>query len=502
MAESSTNQTGFFGHPKGLSTLFFTEMWERFSYYGMRAILVLFMTTETAQEGLGLTTETAAAVYGLYTAGVYLLTLPGGWLADNIFGQRKAIYYGGVLIMIGHLILAIPGSPSIFFLGLAFVAMGTGLLKPNISTIVGDLYPDKGARRDAGFSIFYMGINLGSLLGQTFVALLGEKVNWHLGFGLAAVGMLAGLIQYRLTADKTLGDIGVEPKAKLKREEEGTAGESNSMLAGIFAVLLVGLILALQFAGVIDLMTARGLAEAVGIIIVAVTLVYFAYILIAGGLNDDEKKKVVVIFFLFVGAALFWAGFEQAGSSLNLFARDYTDRMLFGWELPTGWLQNVNPLFIIIFAPVMGALWIRLSARQMNPNTPLKFGLGLIMMGLGFLVMYYAAQIVVAGEKAGMMWLVMTYFLHSIGELTLSPVGLSATTKLAPRQYLGQMMGIWFVGAALGNLIAGLVAGEFDPDNVAEIPNIFMSVVMFGVGAGIIFLITSPLLKKWMGDVQ
>ncbi|MDH3244649.1 MAG: peptide MFS transporter [Saprospiraceae bacterium] len=494
-----TKTQGFFGHPSGLSTLFFTEMWERFSYYGMRAILVLFMTTPTAQEGMGLTTETSGAIYGLYTAGVYLLTLPGGWLADNIFGQRKAIWYGGILIMIGHLLLAIPGSTSIFFAGLAFVASGTGLLKPNISTIVGDLYPDRAARRDAGFSIFYMGINLGSLLGQTFVALLGEKVNWHLGFGLAAVGMLLGLIQYRLT-QKNLGDLGIEPKAKMDREANGT--KSNPKLALGFLALLIAFLAALQLTGQINIFTAVGFASAVGVIIVAVTLLYFTYILTAGGLNTEEKKKVVVIFMLFVGAAVFWSGFEQAGSSLNLFARDYTNRFLFGWELPAGWLQNVNPAFIIILAPVFGALWVKLASQNMNPSTPVKFGFGLILMAMGFLVMYFAAQAVTDGGKTGMMALVLTYFLHSTGELTLSPVGLSATTKLAPRKYLGQMMGIWFVGAALGNLIAGLYAGNFDPSNVQQIPSLFLTVVWVGVGAGIIFLALSPWMKNWMGDIK
>lgn len=491
-----TKTKGFFGHPKGLQTLFFTEMWERFSYYGMRAILVLFMTTPAAQEGLGLTTETSGAIYGLYTAGVYLLTLPGGWLADNIFGQRKAIWYGGILIMMGHIILAIPGSPGIFFVGLAFVASGTGLLKPNISTIVGDLYPEGGARRDAGFSVFYMGINLGSFLGQTFVALLGEKVNWHLGFGLAAVGMLAGLIQYRLTQGN-LGDLGLEPKAK---SSSGPSG--NTALAVGLAAILVLILLGLQYFGVIDMFTAVGIASAVGVIIVTVTIFYFLYILVAGGLDSAEKKKVLVIFFLFVGAAIFWSGFEQAGSSLNLFARDHTDRFLFGWELPAGWLQNINPAFIIILAPVIGSLWVKLAARQMNPATPYKFAIGLIFMALGFLVMVYAAQIVTAGAKAGMGWLIVTYLFHSTGELALSPVGLSATTKLAPRKYLGQMMGIWFVGAALGNLIAGLYAGNFDPENVNQMPDLFMSVVWLGVGSGVIFVIIGPLMKKWMGNVD
>lgn len=492
-----TKTSGFFGHPKGLSTLFFTEMWERFSYYGMRAILVLFMTTPTAQEGLGLTTETSGAIYGLYTAGVYLLTLPGGWLADNIFGQRKAIWYGGILIMIGHLILAIPGSPSIFFIGLAFVATGTGLLKPNISTIVGDLYPEGGARRDAGFSLFYMGINLGSFLGQTFVALLGEKVNWHLGFGLAAFGMLAGLIQFRMTQGN-LGDLGREPKARGSAASEA----GNTKLGLGLLILLIVILLGLQYTGTIDMFTAVGIASAVGVIIVIVTLFYFTYILVAGGLNAEEKKKVVVIFMLFVGAAIFWSGFEQAGSSLNLFARDHTNRIFFGWELPAGWLQNFNPAFIIILAPVIGSLWIKLAARQMNPAIPYKFAFGLIFMAFGFLVMYFAAQIVISGSKAGMGWLIITYLLHSTGELALSPVGLSATTKLAPRKYLGQMMGIWFVGAALGNLIAGLYSGNFDPENVQQMPSLFMSVVWLGVGSGILFIILGPWMRKWTGNIQ
>ena len=476
-----------------------TEMWERFSYYGMRAILILFMTTDTAQEGLGLNNETAGAIYGLYTAAVYLLTLPGGWLADNIFGQRKAIWYGGIMIMTGHLILAIPGDPNIFFLGLAFVAMGTGMLKPNISTIVGDLYPEGGARRDAGFSIFYMGINLGSFLGQTFVAYLGEQVNWHYGFGLAAIGMFFGLVQFKLTQN-TLGDIGISPKAKEKGEDT-PEHKTNPKLAAAFAILLVGSFIVLQVTGVIDVTSARGLAEAVGLMIVSITVMYFLNILIAGGLDKDEKKKVTVIFFLFIGASIFWAGFEQAGSTLNLFSRDYTDRFLFGWEVPAGWLQNVNPAFIIILAPIMGALWIKLAARNLNPSTPLKFAFGLLLMGLGFLVMFFAAKAVVDtnGLGVGMGWLILTYFLHSTGELTLSPVGLSATTKLAPRRYVGQMMGIWFVGTSLGNLIAGLFAGGFDSNDVTTVPGLFWSVFLLGLGASITFVVLSPWAKRWMG---
>ena len=490
----------WFGQPRGLFTLFFTEMWERFSYYGMRAILILFMTTEVAKQGLGLTEAEAGAIYGLYTAGVYLLTLPGGWIADNILGQRKAIWYGGILIMIGHALLAIPGNVNIFIGGLAFVAFGTGFLKPNISTIVGDLYPEGGAKRDAGFSIFYMGINMGSILGQTFVSLFATW-NWHYGFGLAAIGMLFGLIQYRLTGDKYLGDIGIKPKAKEKNEQNGKKKKPLFAIM-ILLVCITSLVIA-QYSGVVDLMTAQGVAESMAILIPGITFFYLLNIIIAGGLTTQEKKQVVIIFVLFLGAATFWAGFEQAGSTLNLFARDFTARNFLGWEIPPGWLQNANPVFIVIFAPIIGALWVRLSARNLNPNTPLKFGFGLIMMGLGFLIMVFASR--AAAESAGavgMTWLIMTYFLHSIGELTLSPVGLSVTTKLAPKAYVGQMMGIWFVGASVGNLIAGLFAGGFDSEDVSQLPGLFSSVVWLGIGAGLTFIVTSGLLRKWMGDVK
>jgi len=485
-------------HPKGLKVLFFTEMWERFSYYGMRAILIIFMITDTAREGLGLTTETAGAIYGMYTAGVYLLTLPGGWIADNILGQRNAIWYGGISIMIGHALLAIPGSPEIFYAGLCFVAIGTGLLKPNISSIVGDLYPDKDAKRDAGFSIFYMGINLGSILGQTAVAYFGEKVNWHLGFSLAAFGMLAGLIQFKVS-QHSLGDIGLKPKvdSKIKTDEP-----SNKPMAIALVVIMISLFTFLQWQGYIDLFTAVGFASGVGVFIVTVILFFFLYVLFAGGLNTVEKKQVIVIFLLFVGAAMFWSGFEQAGSSLNIFALEHTDRFLLGWELPAGWLQSINPLFIVIFAPIVGVLWVKLAAKNLNPKTPIKFAVGLILLGLGFLVMFFAAEIVAQGTKVGMTWLILTYFLHSIGELTLSPVGLSATTKLAPRKYYSQMMGVWFVGAALGNLIAGLYSGNFDPENIQQMPDLFMAVVQFAVGGGILFFALSPLMTKWAHDVD
>jgi POT family proton-dependent oligopeptide transporter len=557
----------FFGQPAGLFTLFFTEMWERFSYYGMRAILILFMTAAMAQEnpGLELDTATAGAIYGLYTAAVYILTLPGGWLADNLIGQRKAIWYGGIVIMLGHISLAVP-STTFFFFGLVLVAIGTGLLKGNISTIVGDLYPEGGARRDAGFSIYYMGINIGSFAGQLVVGYLGQEINWHYGFGAAAIGMALGLVMYKLTEHKYLEEVGIQPKAKLAQQESGGKGVNR---LGIYLTLfLVALIAVLQLTGQINLSSVVGVAQAMGVIIVSIAVLYFVYVLLAGGLDIIEKRRVIVIFFLFVGAALFWSGFEQAGSTLNLFAERHTERFFgpgnfppympllagilslvvfgyiwfkkiysdktlldslkvivgtvvlagslviywlvkeisVGWEMPASWLQSVNPFFIIILAPVFGALWIKLASKNLNPSAPLKFGVGLILLGLGFVVMMYAARVVVAdldgGVRVSTLWLVTTYFLHTSGELTLSPVGLSMTTKLSPQKFVGQMMGIWFIGAALGNLIAGLFAGNFDESNVGQMPELFWSVVMFSVGSGILFVIFSKPIKNWMGGVE
>ena len=488
----------FFGHPVGLSTLFFTEMCERFSYFVMRDLLILFIVTSAEQGGLGFGAEESAAIYGLYTCGVYLLTLPGGWLADRVIGAQKAIWYGGIIIMLGHFTLAIP-SETTFFLGLGLIVIGTGLLKPNVSAIVGDLYPEGGARRDAGFSIFYMGINIGAFLGPLVCSYLGEKVDWHMGFAFAGVGMFFGLVQF-FFMKKNLGEIGIQPNINMDKNAKMSSG--NNQLAGIFLLASVLLLAALQVLGYIDLYTPRGLAEATFVIIGVVTVGYFAFVLLAGGLDGDEKRRVVVIFVLVMAAAMFWAGFEQAGSSLNLFAERYTNRMTGIGEIPAGWLQSVNPMFIIIFSPIFGALWIKLSMLHLNPRTPIKFALGLLLLALGFFVMVQAAGIAASGLSASPFFLILTYFLHTSGELCLSPVGLSTTTKLAPRRFVSQMMGMWFVGTALGNLVAGLVAGAFDPENVAQMPDLFMSVVLSAGGAGLAILALSPWMQRWMGEIK
>jgi len=492
-------------HPRGLYTLFFTEMWERFSYYGMRALLVLFMA-DSVRGGFGLSDKTATSIYGLYTAAVYLAALPGGWVADRLLGAQRAVWFGGIIIAAGHFSLAIP-SVQTFYLGLVLVVVGTGLLKPNVSAIVGQLYPEGGARRDAGFTIFYMGINLGAAIGPMICSTLGEKVNWHYGFGAAGVGMVLGLIQFRLSA-RHLGDAGKHP---------GHPEKASRKHWGLFiaALAIIGLITLLGLAGMIRI-NPVALAESTTYIIVGIAVAYFVCLLLFFDLDPIEKKRVWVIAILFVAAAMFWSGFEQAGSSLNLFADRFTIRGVASWlipagwfpetggkfEAPAGWFQTFNPVFIITLAPVVAAIWVALARRRVNPSLPAKFALGLLLLGGGFLVMAAAAKLVLTGNKVAPSWLITTYLLHSIGELCLSPVGLSSVTKLAPPRLVGQMMGIWFLATSLGNLIAGLVAGEVSGESAAQMPARFLQIVLTTCGTGGALLLFAKPIKKLMSGVQ
>ena len=481
------------GHPRGLITLFMTEMWERFSYYGMRALLVLFMVDQVADGGMGLTDQTATAIYGLYTAGAYLAALPGGWIADRLIGAQRAVWFGGVVIMLGHFVLAIP-SVAAFFLGLILVVLGTGLLKPNISAIVGELYAPGDARRDAGFTIFYMGINIGAAIGPIACGWL-ARGSWHYGFAAAGVGMLFGLVQFRATRDY-LGTAGRDP--------EGAAGMTPAFrtrawlaiaaaVAALFAVLAAGILGLVQFDAV---RLARGATTVIGI----VALVYFGSLFLFAGLTKEERGRVVVIFALFLAAAMFWSGFEQAGSSLNLFADRYTIRELGSFVVPAAWFQSLNPIFIIVLAPLYSMLWTALARRHLDPTSPVKFAIGLIILGGGFAIMIGAAELVARGNEVLPTWLIFTYLLHTMGELALSPVGLSSVSKLAPRRLVGQMMGLWFLGNSLGYIIAGLIAGEFNADAVDQMPGLYTQIVATTVGAGIVLLALSPVLKRLMGD--
>jgi POT family proton-dependent oligopeptide transporter len=476
--EQWTSDRRFFGHPRGLSTLFMTEMWERFSYYGLRPLLILFMTAALMEGGFGFERPEASAIVGIYAASVYLASLPGGWIADRLLGLRRAIFWGAVLISCGHISIGLSAFAHgrvPFFLGLILIVLGTGLLKPNISAIVGDLYPEGGARRDAGFSIFYMGINMGAFFGQLITGVLGEKVGWHWGFGAAGVGMLLGLISYSIFAKRTLGPIGVEPTRHADPATQARQERTVKLTLGVGLAILAAVVIGAA-TGMVTL-DAQVIGKYMTYVLVGIAVVYFAYLFIAGGLTTDEKKRIAVSFVLFIFASAFWGAFEQAPTSLNLFANDFTNRNMFGFEVPALWFQSINSAFIIIFAPVFAGLWVWMSKRGIELSSPAKFSLGLALAGIGFLIMIPPANDIVSTGgvvKVSAWWLTFSYLFQTLGELSLSPVGLSSMTKLSPRKYVGQMMGIWFLAASVGNLIAGLVGGEVDPEKLEQTPALFM----------------------------
>ncbi len=486
----------FFGHPRGLATLFFTEMWERFTYYGMRTVLVLFLVSAVSSGGFGIDDKTATAIYGLYTAGVYLAALPGGWIADRLIGARRAVLIGGLAIALGNTLLAASAAPRGFYLGLVVIVIGVGLLKPNVSAMVADLYPEGGARRDAGFSMFYMGINLGATIGPFVTAEAMQRIGARAGFGAAALFMVFGVVQYYFTQHH-LGEAGrfaPEPAAHAR---------GKPWLQLWVGLGLAALGLAVLSFGWIAVDPVR-LAQASTVLIAAAALLFFGYLFFAAALDREERRRALVIVVLFVGSVLFWSGYEQAGSSLNLFAERYTDRTLgaIHFVIPAGFFQSLNPLFVITFAPLFGWLWVAMARRNLNPSAPAKFAIGVMLMGSGFLIMAAAAEIVAHGSKVLPYWLILTYLLHTFGELCLSPVGLSYVTKLSPKRFVGQLMGMWFLSLSLGNLAAGLIAGEFDASNVAAMPGQYMRIVYFAVGLGTVLLALSSPVKKLMGDVQ
>jgi len=494
---SSTAVSGkqFMGHPRGLATLFFTEMWERFSYYGMRALLILFMTAEMANGGLGIDPRHAGAIYGLVTSGVYLFSLPGGWIADRLIGQRNAVFAGGVLISLGNFMLAVPAGPVLFFGGLLTIALGTGLLKPNVSCIVGMLYEGQSsARRDSAFSIFYLGINLGATIAPFVSGTVGETVGYRWGFLAAGVAMLIGLVQYRLTGHH-LGGIG-----ELPAERRG-AEQRRNLRKFVPALVVFAAVVALVACGVIPVDPLQ-LANVAGAAMIALAVLFFGSVLLLPGLTRAEKANVGIIMLLFASSMVFWAGYEQAGSTLNLFARDFTDRSLFGSLFasgahPASWYQAVPPIFVIMLAPLFAWLWIALARSGRDPSAVAKLGLGLLQLGLSFVVMMVAAGLVARdGHKALPTWLVLTYFLQTTGELCLSPIGLSNVTKLAPRRYVGQMMGTWFLATALGNLAAGLIGGEIGSGTIDAMPPRFLWMAVIGAGAGVSMLLIAMALRR------
>ena len=499
---SPASDTAFFGHPRGLSTLFFTEMWERFAYYGMRAILVLFMTATVATGGLGMDVGRAGAIYGTYVALVYMLGLPGGWVADRILGLRRSVFYGGILIMLGQLSLAVPGA-KLFYLGLVLIILGTGLLKPNVSAIVGQLYGKDDQRRDAGFSIFYMGINLGAFISPLIVGLLAQgawfkgvldgmgldpTTSWNWGFGIGALGMFFGVIQYRL-GWKHFGDAGIHPSVPPESEE----GRSARRQLGRGIVGFLALMAAMAFMVQRGMVSVETITDGFKWVYLALVVAFFIWLFAGNSWTKEERKRLIVIVVLFVGAAIFWSAFEQAATSLNLFALNNTRNSVFGLTFPSSWFQSVNALLIIIFAPIFAWIWLALGKH--DPSSPAKFAFGLVSVGLGFVVMVAAAKASANGVLVSPWWLVATYLLHTIGELSLSPVGLSSMTRLAPDRVKGMMMGVWFLAASIGNLIAGGVLGFYAK---FTLPQVFGAVAGFAIVSGLVMFALVLPIKRMM----
>ncbi|HUI82117.1 MAG TPA: peptide MFS transporter [Bryobacteraceae bacterium] len=475
--------TSFFGHPRGLATLFFTEMWERFSYYGIRALLILYMTALVAQHGLGLNVATAGAIYGLFTACAYIFSLPAGWIADRFLGQQRSVVLGGLLIAVGNFGMMFPAIGP-FLASLLSIAIGTGFLKTSCTTTVGFLYKQGDPRRDAGFSLYYVGINIGAGIAPLICGYVGQRINYRYGFGLAGVCMLAGLTQYVLTRGY-LSDAGKEPAV------EATAGDRKKLIYGVAAVLIA--------AGLVAVLAVpiQQVADGFGILLLLAVVVTFAGLLLSKDFSREEKKRIQVIMVLFVGSALFFSIFEQAGSTLNLFADRSTDNRVFGISFPSSYFQSVNSVFIYLLAPLFAWLWVRLGDRDWSPVT--KFSIGLFGAGGGFIVMMFAAITAGATGKVSPMWLTVTYLLHTIGELCLSPVGLSAMTKLAPARIAGMTMGVFFLSISVGNFLGGRLASFYES---IPLDKLFGYVGAFGIAVGLIMLAVSRPVSRLMGGVK
>ncbi|MBO1004850.1 peptide MFS transporter [Pseudogracilibacillus auburnensis] len=486
---SSVPQKGFFGHPKGLFTLFFTEFWERFSYYGMRAILVYYMYYEVSKGGLGIEETTAMAIMSIYGALVYMSGMIGGWLADRIFGTSRAVFYGGILIMLGHIALAIPGSVSLFFVSMVLIVIGTGLLKPNVSSMVGDIYSAEDSRRDAGFSIFYMGINLGGFLSPLIV---GEvmKYSFHLGFGIAAIGMFFGLLMFIMTKKKSLGLAGTYVANPLSSDEK----KKVSVAIGACIVLLA-IILAITIPT--GLLTIQSFIALVGILGFAIPTIYFIMMYRSPKTTDVERSRIIAFIPLFLASVMFWSIQEQGSTILANYADKRTQLNFAGIELSPAWFQSLNPLFIIILAPVFAWLWVKLGKRQ--PSIPQKFSLGLLFAGLSFLVILLPAYFGGENSLVNPLWLVLSYFIVVLGELCLSPVGLSAATKLAPAAFSAQTMSLWFLSNAAAQGLNAQIVKFYSPET---------EMVYFGIIGGcaillsIILMLITPMIQKQMKGVR
>lgn len=486
----SVPQTGFFGHPKGLFTLFFTEFWERFSYYGMRAILVYYMYYEVSKGGLGLDENNALAIVSIYGSLVYMSGIIGGWLADRIFGTAKAVFYGGILIMFGHIVLAVPGSITMFFVSMVLIVLGTGMLKPNVSTVVGEIYSEKDNRRDAGFSIFYMGINLGAFLAPLIVGTVGMNYSFHLGFGIAAIGMFLGLVLFVITKKKNLGLAGTMVSNPLSPTEKKKVYTRFGLAAVLIAILLSVTIPN-------GLFTFDTFIKLVGVLGLLIPTLYFIVMYRSPKTTEVERSRIIAYIPLFIASVMFWAIQEQGSTILASYADKRTQLEFAGIHISPAWFQSLNPLFIITLAPVFAWLWVKLGDRQ--PTVPQKFSLALLFSGFSFLVILLPAYIGGTDALVNPLWLVLSYFIVVLGELCLSPVGLSATTKLAPAAFSAQTMSLWFLSSAAAQAINAQIVKFYTPDT---------EMVYFGVigGAslllGILLYMLAPKIQVYMKGVR
>ena len=483
--------TDFLGHPKGLFVCFATEMWERFSYYGMRALLILYLTKHWE-----FTDATSYLIYGAYTSLVYIMPVFGGMLADQILGSKKAVTYGAILLVFGHLGMTVESNEQIFYLSLALIVSGVGFLKPNISTMVGALYEEGDPRRDSGFTIFYMGINIGAFTATLLCGYLGEQLGWAYGFGAAGIGMLFGLIIF-LWGQKYLEGLAEPPSNKYLQKMNGISYESWAYISGIFMVLVTWFL-------VQNSQLVGQLLGGFGAIFIGAWLLYALF-----RCAPDERDRLIVVGILILFSLIFWALFEQAGSSLNILTDRGVNRVIFGWEVPASMFQSLNAGFIFTIAPLFAMLWIALAKRNMEPSTPIKFSIGIILVGLGFLALVYGMRSS-EGLQTGVFWIILIYLLHTLGELCLSPVGLSSVTKLSPQRIVGFMMGMWFFASAAGNYVAGLIARAtasdssgvsndvFDLTQKQSFMDVYTDVGLMAIGCGIFLAILTPILKKLM----
>lgn len=485
----SVPQKGFFGHPKGLFTLFFTEFWERFSYYGMRAILVYYMYYEVSKGGLGIDENLALSIMSIYGSLVYMSGIIGGWLADRIFGTSKAVFYGGILIMLGHIVLAIPGSVAMFFVSMVLIVLGTGLLKPNVSTVVGEMYSETDERRDAGFTIFYMGINMGAFLSPLIVGSVMDY-SFHLGFGIAAIGMFLGLVMFVLTKKKNLGLAGTTVANPLSPAEK----KKTYTLIGLGVVILAVLCAVLIPMGVLTFASFINIVTILGIVI---PTIYFVVMYRSKKTTDVERSRIIAYIPLFIAAVMFWSIQEQGSTILANYADKRTQLDCMGIEISPAWFQSLNPLFIIIFAPIFATLWVKLGKRQ--PTVPQKFSLSLLFAGLSFLVILIPAYLGGTDSLVSPLWLVLSYLIVVFGELCMSPVGLSATTKLAPAAFSAQTMSLWFLASAAAQALNAQIVKFYTPETEMTY---FGVIGGASIALGIILMILSPKIQGFMKGIR